>query len=111
MNLKTKQCYTSRDVIFIENVFPFSSSSENSSSVPLFPTQVTITDSDIDTPLCMPTTEPPLQSITDVTEPQLQSITETSAEVPATTSISQPLVRPARNKAIPSKFKDYTGLP
>lgn len=54
MHLDTKKCYTSRDVSFVENVFPFHTHTETSDS--LFPNQYPITldsDIDIDTPVCV----------------------------------------------------------
>lgn len=101
MQLDTKKCYISRDVIFVENVFPFHTITSNSTADSLFPS-----NSDI-------YSDSPLQSYNVPTE---SGIAVTAS--PASSSISQSsdtaLVKPARptrHKMVPSKFKDFTGLP
>lgn len=52
MALDTKKCYISRDVIFVENIFPFQSHSNTITHSSLFPAENSIAYSN--TPLYVP---------------------------------------------------------
>ncbi|XP_074347404.1 uncharacterized protein LOC141686256 [Apium graveolens] len=106
LDLSTKKCFISRDVRFVEIVFPFLNKSH--ASTPLFticestledinPVDVNAEQSFIDSPAGHTLESQVLDSPSEVldsdnTEPQV-------------------LARPVRNKTVPSKFKDYVGLP
>ncbi|KAL8145688.1 hypothetical protein AgCh_003726 [Apium graveolens] len=106
LDLSTKKCFISRDVRFVETVFPFLNKSH--ASTPLFticestledinPVDVNAEQSFIDSPAGHTLESQVLDSSSQVldsgnTEPQV-------------------LARLVRNKTIPSKFKDYVGLP
>ncbi|XP_074349741.1 uncharacterized protein LOC141689363 [Apium graveolens] len=106
IHLDTKKCYISRDVIFIENVFPFQSLGTPAENV--FPASSGCYS---DSPLSFDTFSFPVDSSIDVVD---HVIVDNSSEVfsePTLCPSVVPLVRPSRTKVLPPKFKDYTGLP
>ena len=110
MDLATKKCYVTRDVRFVENIFPFQNISSTisgqlydmSSPFPSTPfhelfnsdhTPIVLSDSsNHETP----------------TSPLEQSSEATNTEPVITNNIPE---RPVRTRKIPAKFQDYTGLP
>lgn len=117
LNLKTRKVFISRDVLFVENVFPFKDLVIPNS--PLFSAQSDFLDEPL-VDLVVPhvtdheyshssNTSP---SGTEIASPS--GISNTSDHITSTEPISsQPLVstRPFRTKVVPAKFHDYTGLP
>ena len=119
LNLDTKEVFVSRDVKFMEHIFPFANI-PTPSLKQLFPTQQTFYDYD---PLFIPkslvpdpsTPSPDTSSPTsDLPSPHNNSLPNNSS--PSTVTLPSPVlvpvpVRPHRDRQLPSKFSDYTGLP
>lgn len=99
MHLDTRKCYIFRDVIFVENTFPFHTLNTPDSS--LFPSPSVYTESCTDSPLAViPSDHISLSE----PEPITTSAVDNLNVVPSTR-------RSGRTKNLPSKFKDFTGLP
>lgn len=113
LHLDTKKVFTSRDVHFVEDVFPFASIT-TSVVTHLFPPLTVSEESSVSTvdPLCdaFSTDTCSTISLPESTSP------DTSSPVPDTQSLPDisspaPIVRPQRNRQLPSRFKDFTCLP
>lgn len=113
MHLESKKCYTSRDVIFVENVFPFHTIQTDSSDL-LFPTESSDNNHLFQ---CHTEFNLDLASLESSDSTTNITVSSDSNVVPITDNTSvdnshlNKLIRPSRTKTIPSKFKDYTGLP
>ena len=111
LNLQSRQCFFSRDVQFVEHEFPFHKQVSEvypPSSVdhPLFPEAVdTVPDPiPVDVTPTIEVTVPPAES----------SAAAGASPVEATAANSHPgvpITRPVRQKQLPARFKDFTGLP
>lgn len=117
MYLDTKECYISRDVFFIENTFPFSDSSslsvtDSASTAQIYTdTQITIPSVTIQSDSFTPIPSS-IQNTNHVTSnPSDQLPLDNISSDPNLTTTLDITSRPIRNRSMPSKFKDYTGLP
>lgn len=110
-DLTTHKVFDSRDVQFYEDIFPFSSQTSDSSTFNLFPTyedivfsdELTHSDSQLSTPSdLVPASDSQLSSPSDLVPPVHSTSQQSQFD-------SQQLA--PRVGKVPSKFKDYTGLP
>ena len=94
LNLDKRTALYSRDVHFVETVFPYQShtSSHSEQSHPLFPSSIYVPVSEETT--CVP--------VLTSDESDSTPLSSESTSVPS---------RPVRTKQLPSKFKDFIGLP
>lgn len=100
MNINTRKCYTSRDIKFVEDCFPFHTEIEYVNA----PSHHTYIFHDT--------------SLSDVSE-SIFHINDTpfdNSQNASSSNSDQPFIplaqsRPVRNRSVPTKFKDYTGLP
>ncbi|WOH04397.1 hypothetical protein DCAR_0623806 [Daucus carota subsp. sativus] len=96
MDLESRKCYITRDISFVENVFPFQQ---------LLPTQP-----ELSTPSTYIFPNSPLHE--DPNESSEESVTPVlNNSVPVQNHTPIAVSKPARNRQLPSKYKDYTGLP
>ena len=111
LHLDTRKCYYSRDVIFIEDVFPFQDLlAAKTNDDRLFPNVYT-EDINQQTPAVILPSETDGQTADDgdSSNPTNNTDHTTAAQQPVQQHV--PVSRPVRQKQVPTKFKDYTGMP
>lgn len=96
VDLSTKKCYVTRDIVFKEHIYPFQDSSVKNSNTSMF----TSSDSSLNPDDIPQTTLIPTPSITSSDSP---SVSNNSKFVPAQ--------RPVRQRKLSVRLKDYTGIP
>lgn len=106
-NLSTYQVFSSRDVQFYEANFPFKHMSDTpNSTMPLFPAShmPPVDDEHNDTGSAV---------IISENRSTMNNFANLNSETPVATAMptANTYTRPARTRTIPTKFKDYTGLP
>lgn len=107
MELTTKKVHITRDVLFVEDCFPFQEiGALTSPGTPLFTTHFTsLDDSLVDNEIVVILATQSPSSAEILTEIPV----EKSASIPPVQSIAH--IIPARTKSVPNKFQDYIGLP
>ncbi|KAL8121687.1 hypothetical protein AgCh_018427 [Apium graveolens] len=110
LDLQTRKCVYSRDVRFVESIFPFSTSSLNSNpqsfdvNTLLFPIPCII-DNDSQPDIVCDIHLSPSSPTSSSNNPTSSTHTSHESHAPVISS------RHVRNKQVPSKFNDFLGLP
>ncbi|XP_074356820.1 uncharacterized protein LOC141696596 [Apium graveolens] len=112
LDISSKKCYITRDIVFVEDCFPFHnktfdtvSTSLSISSTYIFPDTPLFTDDNVISVQTMPS------SIPHISSPYIDNNSNTHVVNPSSSSIPVAQTRPVRTRTVPSKFKDYTGFP
>lgn len=109
MHLDTRKCYNSRDVVFVENVFPFHTI-HTTDTTTLFPSEMMLSDSTINSnPIIV--LSPDAGSTSSPMPVTLDTEHNTTTGSDNLIEHYAPIIRPTHTKILPSKFKDFTGLP
>lgn len=105
LDLESRKVFISRDVFFVEDCFSFQSLTSNSSPLLFYDQPVTIDDD----PLFFSI---PLQSQSATNSEFVISSSPAHSNNRSPTSLMPTVAtRPTRTKVLPTKYKDFTGLP
>lgn len=107
LDLNTRKIFVSRDVQFVETIFPFKDI-DVTPPQHLFPdSSVFVEDEPLQFPLVLDNTDSALSA--EITEPSSATDSLITDVLPPINEA--PVLRPSRQRHLPAKFLDYTGLP
>lgn len=106
-----KKCVYSRDVSFVENVFPYPSSSTAQPDLSAMYPAIPVCQEDTSVSTTIPTQTVAEPSTTESASTQPVTELPPTANTPPATQPTPPVTRPIRQKQLPARFKDFTGLP